>query len=170
MGFLLGHSAWQIDQFPTCWPMNGLSVHWSRGWGVSSFSERLVEMLCTKCWPSALVMVLIPFPEITALPASMASLRATCYADGCRWVYRLLVQSTSIKSSLGNRGLYCWTTNCLIVWQVVVNICKHVVDNTTYSSWQCWMALKTSLCFQIIPKICIMEITSLKWRLQWNRK
>ena len=42
MGFLMGHSAWQIDQFPTCWPMNGLFVHWSRGWGVSSFSERLV--------------------------------------------------------------------------------------------------------------------------------
>ena len=43
MGFLMGHSAWQIDQFPTCWPMNGLFVHWSRGWGVSSFSERLVR-------------------------------------------------------------------------------------------------------------------------------
>ena len=43
MGFLMGHSAWQIDQFPTCWPMNGLFVHWSRGWGVSSFSERLVH-------------------------------------------------------------------------------------------------------------------------------
>ena len=43
MGFLLGHSAWQIDQFPTCRPMNGLFVHWSRGWGVSSFSERLVQ-------------------------------------------------------------------------------------------------------------------------------
>ena len=43
MGFLMGHSAWQIDQFPTCWPMNGLFVHWSRGWGVSSFSERLVD-------------------------------------------------------------------------------------------------------------------------------
>ena len=42
MGFLMGHSAWQIDQFPTCWPMNGLFVHWSMGWGVSSFSERLV--------------------------------------------------------------------------------------------------------------------------------
>ena len=45
MGFLMGHSAWQIDQFPTCWPMNGLFVHWSRGWGVSSFSERLVVFL-----------------------------------------------------------------------------------------------------------------------------
>ena len=43
MGFLMGHSAWQIDQFPICWPMNGLFVHWSRGWGVSSFSERLVR-------------------------------------------------------------------------------------------------------------------------------
>ena len=43
MGFLLGHSAWQINQFPTCWPMNGLFVYWSRGWGVSSFSERLVD-------------------------------------------------------------------------------------------------------------------------------
>ena len=43
MGFLMGHSAWQMDQFPTCWPMNGLFVHWSRGWGVSSFSERLVD-------------------------------------------------------------------------------------------------------------------------------
>ena len=42
MGFFLAHSAWQIDQFPTCWPMNGLFVHWSRVWGVLSFSERLV--------------------------------------------------------------------------------------------------------------------------------
>ena len=33
----------QIDQFPTCWPMNGLFVHWSMGWGVSSFSERLIH-------------------------------------------------------------------------------------------------------------------------------
>ena len=48
MGFLMGHSAWQIDQFPTCWPMNGLFVHWSRGWGVSSFSERLVYKTCQK--------------------------------------------------------------------------------------------------------------------------
>ena len=45
MGFLLAHSAWQIDQFPTCWPMNGLFVHWSRGSGVLSFSERLVKSL-----------------------------------------------------------------------------------------------------------------------------
>ena len=41
MGFFLARSAWQMDQFPTCWPMNGLFVHWSRGWGVLSFSERL---------------------------------------------------------------------------------------------------------------------------------
>ena len=45
MGFLLAHSAQQIDQFPTCWPMNGLFGHWSRGWGVLSFSERLVCIL-----------------------------------------------------------------------------------------------------------------------------
>ena len=45
MGFLLAHSAWQIDQFPTCWPMNGLFVHLSRGWGVLSFSERLVLLV-----------------------------------------------------------------------------------------------------------------------------
>ena len=28
--------------FPTCWPMNGLFIHWSMGWGVLSFSEHLV--------------------------------------------------------------------------------------------------------------------------------
>ena len=49
-GIDLGHGAWQIDrpsngsmwnvQFPTCWPVNGLFVHWSRGWGVLSFFER----------------------------------------------------------------------------------------------------------------------------------
>ena len=39
MDFLLGHNTLQIDQFPTCWPMNGLFVQ-SMGWGVSSFSER----------------------------------------------------------------------------------------------------------------------------------
>ena len=44
----MAHSAWQIDQFPTCWPMNGLFVHWSRGWGVLSFSERLVlKTICS---------------------------------------------------------------------------------------------------------------------------
>ena len=43
MDFLLGHNTLQIDQFPTCWPMNGLFVHWSMGWGVSSFSERLIH-------------------------------------------------------------------------------------------------------------------------------
>ena len=47
MGFLLARSAWEIDKFPTCWPMNGLFVHWSRGWGVLSFSERLV---CLRDW------------------------------------------------------------------------------------------------------------------------
>ena len=54
MGFLMGHSAWQIDQFPACWPMNGLFVHWSRGWGVSSFSERLVTV----------VLPVHPFPNL----------------------------------------------------------------------------------------------------------
>ena len=34
----------KLLQFPTCWPMNGLFVHWSRGWGVLSFSERLVSV------------------------------------------------------------------------------------------------------------------------------
>ena len=65
MGFLLGHSAWRIDQFPTCWPMNGLSVHWSRGWGVSSFSERLVHRsfsdsmcLISKGWKNMLTSAL----------------------------------------------------------------------------------------------------------------
>ena len=33
----------ELVQFPTCWPMNGLFVHWSRGWGVLSFSERLLH-------------------------------------------------------------------------------------------------------------------------------
>ena len=42
MDFLMAHSAWQIDQFPTRCPMNGLFVHWSRGWGMLSFFERLV--------------------------------------------------------------------------------------------------------------------------------
>ena len=46
MGFLLAHSAWQIDQYPTSWSINGLFVHWSRGWGVLSFSERLVLSSC----------------------------------------------------------------------------------------------------------------------------
>ena len=32
----------KLLQFPTCWPIKGLFVHWSRGWGVLSFSERLV--------------------------------------------------------------------------------------------------------------------------------
>ena len=38
----------KLLQFPTCWPMNELFVHWSRGWGVLSFSERLVviNLLC----------------------------------------------------------------------------------------------------------------------------
>ena len=59
MGFLLAHNAWQIDQFPTCWPMNGLFVHLSRGWGVLSFSERLVCLSISVCssdqvtnWPT----------------------------------------------------------------------------------------------------------------------
>ena len=33
----------KLLQFPTCWPIKGLFVHWSRGWGVLSFSERLVD-------------------------------------------------------------------------------------------------------------------------------
>ena len=56
-GLVLGHGAWprcmanrsakswvnvELLQFPTYWPMSGLFVHWSRGWGVLSFSERLV--------------------------------------------------------------------------------------------------------------------------------
>ena len=35
----------KLLQFPTCWPIKGLFVHWSRGWGVLSFSERLVLIL-----------------------------------------------------------------------------------------------------------------------------
>ena len=48
MGLTVGYGAWQIDRpsngsvwNPTCWPMNGLFVNWSRGWRVL-FSERLV--------------------------------------------------------------------------------------------------------------------------------
>ena len=51
MGLTLGHGAWQIDRqsngsmwnfdsFQTCWLVNRLFVHWSRGWGVLPFSER----------------------------------------------------------------------------------------------------------------------------------
>ena len=51
MGLTLGHAAWQIDRqsngsmwnfysFQTCWLVNRLFVHWSRGWGVLPFSER----------------------------------------------------------------------------------------------------------------------------------
>ena len=32
----------KLLQFPTCLPLNGLFGHWSRGWGVFSFSEHLV--------------------------------------------------------------------------------------------------------------------------------
>ena len=34
-----------VKQFPNCWPMNGLFAFWSRGWGVLSFSERLVVIV-----------------------------------------------------------------------------------------------------------------------------
>ena len=46
MGFLLAHSAWQIDQFPTCWPINGLFVHWSGAEGCCrSLNALLVYIL-----------------------------------------------------------------------------------------------------------------------------
>ena len=66
MGFLMGHSAWQIDQFPTCWPMNGLFVHWSRGWGVSSFSERLVDYvpIIVSSWN---FQELLPVTKVTSM-------------------------------------------------------------------------------------------------------
>ena len=32
----------KLLQFPTCWPMNVLSIYWTRGGGVLSFSESLV--------------------------------------------------------------------------------------------------------------------------------
>ena len=38
----------KLLQFPTCWPIKGLFVHWSRGWGVLSFSECLVQAKVTK--------------------------------------------------------------------------------------------------------------------------
>ena len=62
MGFLMGHSAWQIDQFPACWPMNGLFAHWSRGWGVSSFSERLVFNSILIPIPLHSIPIPIPIP------------------------------------------------------------------------------------------------------------
>ena len=40
----------KLLQFPTCLPMNGLFVHWSRGWGVLSFSERLVYINLKTYW------------------------------------------------------------------------------------------------------------------------
>ena len=77
MGFLMGHSAWQIDQFPTCWPMNGLFVHWSRGWGVSSFSERLVIRICTLIvsWHDYFLSgyVLLLFPDMITFYQDMLS-------------------------------------------------------------------------------------------------
>ena len=92
MGFLMGHSAWQIDQFPTCWPMNGLFVHWSRGWGVSSFSERLVtvtfhfyafidkrniQVLCKPCSLSSICDFLLD--TVTPQPLQQSKSSRVCW-------------------------------------------------------------------------------------------
>ena len=69
MGFLLAHSAWQIDPFPTCWPMNGLFVHWSRGWGVLSFSERLAVWVYTTSFVKFITNVSIS--SICIFPADL---------------------------------------------------------------------------------------------------
>ena len=53
MGWLTGYSTYQIRHwpckalmqnwlFPSCGPINGLSILWSMGWGVLSFPEHLV--------------------------------------------------------------------------------------------------------------------------------
>ena len=64
MGFLLAHSAWQIDQFPTCWPMHGLFIRWSRGWGVLSFSERLVYTVSTPIMHCGCYLCFFFFPAL----------------------------------------------------------------------------------------------------------
>ena len=92
MGFLMGHSAWQIDQFPTCWPMNGLFVHRSRGWGVSSFSERLVCQdyihICTCVDDICKLIIDIPITHRTLTPmVSHASKlnQFTSFRTFCLW-------------------------------------------------------------------------------------
>ena len=57
----------KLLQFPTCWSMNGLFVQWYRGWGVLSFSERLVWHL----------VVLIYFHEKTNLKLLYSKFRAS---------------------------------------------------------------------------------------------
>ena len=39
----------KLLKFPTSWPMNGLFIHWYRGWGVLSFSEGLVPFKKKQC-------------------------------------------------------------------------------------------------------------------------
>ena len=60
----------KLLQFPTCWPIKGLFVHWSRGWGVLSFSERLVVLVqISKYTPTYGWLVSTCFP--TVLPWSI---------------------------------------------------------------------------------------------------
>ena len=104
MVFLLAHSAWQIDQFPTCWPMNGLFVHWSRGWGVLSFSERLVV------WSPAMNAVSVVLSWVTMDPS----------AEACLWtvaLHRNLLLLSSLINEFLNLGCQLET----YPWPSVIN-------------------------------------------------
>ena len=58
----------KLLQFPTCWPMNGLSIHWSRGWGVLSFSECFVPT--ENVWISIKISLkFVPMGTINNIPA-----------------------------------------------------------------------------------------------------
>ena len=100
----------KLLQFPTCRPMNGLFVHWSRGWGVL-FSERLVSVLML-----SKVLVLLLILRICVLAPTLLHWRHN-ERDGISNARLLLILgSTSIihrshASAMSIRGL-CYLRRC----------------------------------------------------------
>ena len=126
MGFLMGHSAWQIDQFPTCWPMNGLFVHWSRGWGVSSFSERLVPVTFSLFFCTFYPLTLCSFFLVTFFPVESQVYNTIMSQDNTD--FRDKFMKICIRMGL----LYTPATNeCWKVWQTDLHSCVLIRNSQT---------------------------------------
>ena len=106
----------RLLQFPTCLPMDGLFVHWFRGWGVLSFSERLVCFI----WISHLLfwnsMKCIARLMTTSHDMEMQFLlRALCAGNP------LLMMTSSNGNIFYSTGPSCGEFSLICAWSCWVN-------------------------------------------------
>ena len=123
----------KLLQFPACWPMNGLFVHWSRGWGVLSFSERLVshrfntfdKHLCT-CISMVICKIGWSIRPWLSDYISFSFYKSYCRHDIYRIPVAFMIAASALIKVSRLYGLYRYLYTQLIYWHCAVILYTHV--------------------------------------------